>query len=150
MGRSRRADTVIRPFLDAFQMIPPFVYLVPALALFGAGRFTAIVAAVAYAVPIATKLVADGIRGVSPTTVEAARSSGSTRWQMITKVQLPMAREALVLATNQGLLYVLSMVVIGGMVGGGSLGYIVVSGFSPGPAVRQGPRRRHRDHRARA
>ena len=49
---------------------------------------------------------------------------------MISKVQLPMAREALVLATNQGLLYVLSMVVIGGMVGGGSLGYIVVSGFS--------------------
>jgi glycine betaine/proline transport system permease protein len=130
MGRSRRADMSIRPFLDAFQVIPPFVYLVPALALFQPSRFTAIVAAVAYAVPIATKLVADGIRGVSPTTVEAARSTGSTRWQMISKVQLPMAREALVLATNQGLLYVLSMVVIGGMVGGGSLGYIVVSGFS--------------------
>ncbi len=130
MGRSRRTDTVIRPFLDAFQTIPPFVYLVPALALFGVGRFTAIMAALAYAVPIATKLVADGIRGVSPTTVEAANASGSTKWQMITKVQLPMAREALVLATNQGILYVLSMVVIGGMVGGGSLGYIVVSGFS--------------------
>jgi glycine betaine/proline transport system permease protein len=130
MGRSRRADVSIRPFLDAFQVIPPFVYLVPALALFAASRFTAIVAAVLYAVPIATKLVADGIRGVSPTTVEAARASGSTTWQMISKVQLPMAREALVLATNQGLLYVLSMVVIGGMVGGGSLGYIVVSGFS--------------------
>jgi glycine betaine/proline transport system permease protein len=130
MGRSRRADVTIRPFLDAFQVIPPFVYLVPALALFQPGRFTAIVAATAYAVPIATKLVADGIRGVSVTTVEAARSTGSTRWQMISKVQLPMARESLVLATNQGLLYVLSMVVIGGMVGGGSLGYIVVSGFS--------------------
>jgi glycine betaine/proline transport system permease protein len=130
MGRSRGADVAIRPFLDAFQTIPPFVYLVPALALFAAGRFTAIIAAVAYAVPIATKLVADGIRGVSPTTVEAVRSTGSTRWQMISKVQLPMARESLVLATNQGLLYVLSMVVIGGMVGGGSLGYIVVSGFS--------------------
>jgi glycine betaine/proline transport system permease protein len=130
MGRSRGADTAIRPFLDAFQVIPPFVYLVPALALFGPTRFTAIMAAVAYAVPIATKLVADGIRGVAPTTVEAARSSGITRRQMISKVQLPMARESLVLATNQGLLYVLSMVVIGGMVGGGSLGYIVVSGFS--------------------
>jgi glycine betaine/proline transport system permease protein len=130
MGRNRRADLGIRPILDAFQVIPPFVYLVPALALFGASRFTAIMAAVAYAVPIATKLVADGIRGVSPTTVEAARSSGSTTWQMISKVQLPMARESLVLAANQGLLYVLSMVVIGGMVGGGSLGYIVVSGFS--------------------
>jgi glycine betaine/proline transport system permease protein len=130
MGRNRRADLGIRPFLDAFQVIPPFVYLVPALALFGVGRFTAIMAAVAYSVPIATKLVADGIRGVSPTTVEAARSTGSTTWQTISKVQLPMAREALVLATNQGLLYVLSMVVIGGLVGGGSLGYIVVSGFS--------------------
>ncbi|NUR09570.1 MAG: ABC transporter permease subunit [Nocardioidaceae bacterium] len=130
MGRSRRADTVIRPFLDTFQVIPPFVYLVPALALFSSSRFTAIIAATAYAVPIATKLVADGIRGVSPSTVEAARSAGITKRQMITKVQLPMSREALVLATNQGLLYVLSMVVIGGMVGGGSLGYLVISGFS--------------------
>ena len=130
MGRSSRVDLIARPFLDAFQTIPPFVYLVPALALFGVGRFTAIVAAFAYGLPIATKLVADGIRGVSATTVEAARSSGITTRQMITKVQLPMARESLVLAANQGLLYVLSMVVIGGMVGGGSLGYIVVAGFS--------------------
>jgi glycine betaine/proline transport system permease protein len=130
MGRSRRADVVVRPVLDALQTIPSFVYLVPALALFSPSRFTAIFAAVAYAAPISVKLVADGIRGVSPTTVEAARSSGITSWQMIRKVQLPMSKESLVLATNQGLLYVLSMVVIGGMVGGGSLGYIVVSGFS--------------------
>jgi glycine betaine/proline transport system permease protein len=130
MGRNRIIDVWVRPFLDTFQTIPSFVYLVPALALFGASRFTAIVAAVAYGVPIATKLVADGIRGVSETTVEAARASGITSWQMILKVQIPMARESLVLATNQGLLYVLSVVVIGGLVGGGSLGYLVVSGFS--------------------
>ncbi len=130
MGRRHRVDSIVRPVLDAFQTIPPFVYLVPALALFASSRFTAIVAAMAYAIPIATKLVADGIRGVSPTTVEAAESAGITARQMITKVQLPMSREALVLATNQGLLYVLSMVVIGGLVGAGSLGYIVVSGFS--------------------
>lgn len=132
MGRSRRADMIIRPILDAFQTIPAFVYLVPALALFGATRFTAIVAGVAYAAPIAIKLVTDGILGVPETTVEAARSNGVTSWQMILKVQLPMARPSLVLAANQGLLYVLSMVVIGGMVGAGSLGYIVVSGFVQG------------------
>ncbi len=130
IGRSHRLDLVVRPFLDAFQTIPPFVYLVPALALFGVGRFTAVAAAIAYASPIAVKLVADGIRGVPQATLEAVESTGTTSWQTITKVQLPMAREALVLATNQGLLYVLSMVVIGGLVGGGSLGYIVVSGFS--------------------
>jgi glycine betaine/proline transport system permease protein len=130
MGRSKPADSVIRPVLDAFQTIPSFVYLIPALALFGPTRFTAIVAAFAYGVPIATKLVADGIRGVSPVAVEAAESLGTTSWQMIAKVQLPMARAAVVLAANQGLLYVLSMVVVGGLVGGGGLGYLVVAGFS--------------------
>ena len=75
---------------------------------------------------------------MSPTTVEAARSAGHHRWQMITKVQLPMARGGLVLATNQGLLYVLSMVVIGGLVGGGGLGYFVVAGFSQGQLFGKG------------
>jgi glycine betaine/proline transport system permease protein len=138
MGRNRRADTAVRPFLDAFQTIPPFVYLVPALALFGPTRFTAIVAAVAFGVPVATKLIADGIRGVSPTSVEAARASGTTAWQMISRVQLPMAKAAVVLASNQGLLYVLSMVVIGGLVGGGGLGYYVVAGFSQGQLFGKG------------
>ena len=46
-------------------------FLIPALALFQSTRFTAIVAALAYAAPAAIKIAADGIRGVSPTTVEA-------------------------------------------------------------------------------
>ncbi|MEI5674260.1 MULTISPECIES: ABC transporter permease subunit [unclassified Nocardioides] len=130
MARRRMVDRVLRPVLDAAQVMPAFVYLIPVLALFGPGRFTAIVAAVIYAAPVAIKLVADGVKQVSATTVEAATAAGSTPWQLITKVQLPMARSHLVLAANQGLLYVLSMVVIGGLVGGGGLGYDVVLGFS--------------------
>jgi glycine betaine/proline transport system permease protein len=130
MARRKGVDLTIRPLLDAGQTIPPFVYLIPMLALFGPTRFTAIVAGVIYAAPVAIKLVADGVKGVSPTTVEASRSTGATTWQEITKVQLPMARGSLVLAANQGLLYMLSMAVIGGMVGAGALGYDVVLGFS--------------------
>jgi glycine betaine/proline transport system permease protein len=130
MARSRRADSVIRPILDGLQTMPAFVYLVPFLALFAASRFTAIVAAVLYAAPVSIKIVADGVAAVSATTVEAATAAGSNSWQLITKVQLPMARESLVLATNQGLCYVLSMVVVGGLVGAGALGYEVVAGFS--------------------
>jgi glycine betaine/proline transport system permease protein len=62
--------------------------------------------------------------------VEAATASGSSRWQTITKVELPMSRQALILAANQGLIYVLSMVVIGGLVGAGALGYLVVAGLA--------------------
>ncbi|NEC85540.1 proline/glycine betaine ABC transporter permease [Streptomyces sp. SID12501] len=130
MGRSMLVDRVLRPSLDAAQVMPPFVYLVPFLALFGATRFTAIVAAVVYAVPVAIKIIADGVRAVPATTVEAATSAGCNTWQIITKVQLPMSRSALTLATNQGLIYVLSMVVMGGLVGAGALGYDVVAGFS--------------------
>jgi glycine betaine/proline transport system permease protein len=130
MGRSRRVDAVIRPVLDAAQTMPSFVYLVPFLALFSASRFTAIVAAVVYAVPVATKIVADGVRAVNPATVEAATAAGSTRWQIIRNVQLPMSSRAIALAANQGIIYVLAMVVIGGLVGAGALGYDVVAGFS--------------------
>jgi glycine betaine/proline transport system permease protein len=130
MGRSDRADTVLRPVLDAGQTMPAFVYLVPILGLFGPTRFTAIIAAVVFAAPVAIKLVAEGIRRVSPTTVEAATSAGASSWQLIAKVQLPMARSGVTLAASQGLIYVLSMVVVGGLVGAGALGYDVVAGFS--------------------
>ncbi|MGW2746259.1 ABC transporter permease [Streptomyces sp. NPDC001450] len=138
MGRSALVDRLIRPSLDAAQVMPPFVYLVPFLALFGATRFTAIVAAIVYGAPVAMKIIADGIRAVPETTVEAATSAGCNTWQIITKVQLPMSRSALTLATNQGLIYVLSMVVVGGLVGAGALGYDVVAGFSQGELYGKG------------
>ncbi|MET9089747.1 ABC transporter permease subunit [Streptomyces sp. NPDC004237] len=138
MGRSTLADRLIRPTLDAAQVMPPFVYLVPFLALFGATRFTAIIAGVVYAAPVAIKIIADGVRNVSAPTVEAATAAGCNTWQIITKVQLPMARGALTLATNQGLIYVLSMVVLGGLVGAGALGYDVVAGFSQGELYGKG------------
>jgi len=130
MGRSSRVDGWLRPSLDAAQTMPAFVYLIPFLGLFGPSRFTAIVAAVVYAAPVSIKIIAEGIAGVSSDTVEAAQSSGSSPWQTITKVQLPLASSSIALATNQGLIYVLAMVVVGGLVGGGALGYDVVAGFS--------------------
>ena len=138
LARSSTADLIIRPILDLGQTIPAFVYLIPVLALFGPTRFTAIVAGVIYSAPAAIKLVADGVRGVDAGAIEAGRSTGSTTWQEITKVQLPMAKGSIVLAANQGLLYVLAMVVIGGLVGAGALGYDVVYGLAHAEAWGKG------------
>jgi glycine betaine/proline transport system permease protein len=129
-ARHDRLATGIHPLLDAAQTMPAFVYLLPAVALFGASRFTAIVAAVIYAVPPVVRLVERGIRDVPATVVEAAESAGSTPRQLLWKVQLPMARGGLLLAANQGIVMVLAMVVVGGLVGAGALGYDVVAGFS--------------------
>ncbi|MFI1992235.1 ABC transporter permease [Actinoplanes sp. NPDC020271] len=129
-ARHDRLAAATRPVLDAAQTMPSFVYLLPAVALFGASRFTAIVAAVIYAVPPVVRLVERGIRDVPATVVEAALSAGSTPRQLLWKVQLPMARGGLLLAANQGIVMVLAMVVVGGLVGAGALGYDVVAGFS--------------------
>jgi glycine betaine/proline transport system permease protein len=130
VGRSRRVERFTKPFLDAGQTMPAFVYLVPVLALFGPTRFAAIVLGVVYAAPVVIRIVADGVRKVPQESVEAAISAGSTSLQVITKVQLPASRRSILLAVNQGLIFVLAVVVIGGFVGAGGLGYLVIVGQS--------------------
>ena len=129
-GRNDRAERLLRPFLDAGQTLPAFVYLVPMLGLFGPTRFTAIATGIVYAIPVVVKIVCEGIRAVPHSLVEAATAAGSTTRQIITKVQLPAAKKTILLATNQGLIYVLAVVVIGGFVGAGGLGYLVIVGNS--------------------
>ncbi|MSX29448.1 MAG: ABC transporter permease subunit, partial [Actinobacteria bacterium] len=130
IGRSARAERMLRPILDAGQTLPAFVYLIPMLGFFGPSRFTAIATGIVYSIPIVVKIVGQGIREVPTTMIEAATSAGSTKWQLITKVQLPAAKKSLLLATNQGLIFVLAVVVIGGFVGAGGLGYLVILGGS--------------------
>ena len=137
-ARHRRFRAILRPVLDAAQTLPAFVYLIPALALFSPTRFTAIVAAVIYAAPPVIRLVEVGIRAVPSTVIEAATASGATRRQLLWKVQLPMSRYALLLAANQGIVMVLSMVVIGGLVGAGALGFDVITGFARGEQFGKG------------
>jgi glycine betaine/proline transport system permease protein len=131
-ARSDRARAIVRPLLDFAQTMPAFVYLIPAIALFGPSRFTGVVAAVIYAMPPVIRLVDAGIRAVPPPVVEAATAYGATERQVLWKVRLPLSRRALLLAANQGIVLVLAMVVIAGLVGAGALGYDVIAGFAQG------------------
>lgn len=130
VGRNRRAEKILRPFLDAGQTLPAFVYLIPMLGLFGPTRFTAIATGIVYSIPVVVKIVGEGIRSVPASIIEAATAAGSTVRQIITKVQLPAAKKSILLAANQGMIFVLAVVVIGGFVGSGGLGYLVILGGS--------------------
>ena len=128
-AESVRARKTMRPVLDVLQTLPQLVYIIPFIYLMPVSIVPGVMASVLYAAPVVIRLVEAGVREVSPHPVEAADSFGATRMQLLLKVKIPLARDAIMLGVNQGIIMVLAVVVIAGLVGSGALGYDVAQGL---------------------
>ena len=131
-SESRVVSGVMRPVNDVLQTLPQLVYIIPFIYLMPVSIVPGIVAGVLYAFPVVVRLVERGLRDVAPESVEAAGAFGATRAQILRKVKIPLAGDAIMLGVNQGIIMVLAVVVIGGLVGSGALGYEVAQGLVRG------------------
>ncbi|MCF8043764.1 MAG: proline/glycine betaine ABC transporter permease [Desulfarculaceae bacterium] len=129
-ARSDRFDTYLRPVLDAMQTTPAFVYLVPIVMLFSVGNVAGVLATIIFALPPIIRLTNLGIRQVPQELVEAGQAFGGTRWQVLRKVQVPIALPTILAGLNQTIMMALSMVVIAALIGAGGLGSPVVLGLN--------------------
>ncbi|MGN6549449.1 MAG: choline ABC transporter permease subunit [Pararhizobium sp.] len=120
----------VRPILDLMQTIPTFVYLIPALILFGLGMVPGLVATVVFAVPAPVRLTRLGIVSTPTSLIEAAEAFGATRWQVLTKIELPYALPQIMAGLTQTIMLSLSMVVIAALVGADGLGVPVLRALS--------------------
>jgi len=126
MAKSNRVESIVKPILDAMQTMPSFVYLIPALMFFGLGKVPAVFATIIYAVPPVIRLTNVGIRQVPQSVIEAARAFGSSSWQILKDVQLPLAIPSIMVGINQTTMMALAMVVIASMIGARGLGLEVL------------------------
>lgn len=129
-GRSDAFEAGIRPALDAMQTTPAFVYLVPIVMLFSVGNVAGVLATIIFALPPLIRLTSLGIRQVHPELVEAAQAFGATNWQVLIRVQVPLAMPTILAGMNQTIMMALSMVVIAALIGAGGLGSPVILGLN--------------------
>lgn len=121
-ARSDRVNSIVRSVLDAMQTIHPFVYLVPIVVLFGIGKVPGTIATIIFALPPMVRLTNLGIRQVPEDVVEAGKAFGTSDWQLLRDIQIPLALPSIMAGVNQTLMLSLSMVVIVALIAGGGLG----------------------------
>ncbi|MGX1186289.1 glycine betaine/proline transport system permease protein [Pseudomonas sp. F-14 TE3623] len=121
-GLAPAFDRVVDPCLDLIQTMPPYIYLLPAIALLGYGPATALLATFIVALPPALRLTSLGIRMTPKEFIELGDASGVTGMQMFFKIRLPFAMPSIMAGVNQSLMMAFGMVVIAGIVGSGGLG----------------------------
>ena len=126
MARSNKLQSIINPILDVMQTMPSFVYLIPVVMLLGIGRVPGVLAVVIYAIPPMIRLTNLGIRLVDRDVLEAADAFGSSSWQKLRNVQIPLALPTIMAGINQTIMMALAMVVIASMIGVQGLGQPVL------------------------
>ncbi len=137
-SQNPRATRIMLTICDTFQTFPSFIYLIPVMMLFGVTDTSVLIAIVIYATVPATRYTIQGMLSVPPQLHEAGSMSGVNRLQRYFSIELPMAFPHIALGINQTVVFALSMVIIGALIGTDDLGQLILKSLSDKDGVGNG------------
>lgn len=132
-AHSPKVWRVLNPILDLMQTMPTYVYLIPALILFGLGMPSGMLVTIIFCAPAPLRMTYLGLTSIPKALIEAGQSFGATKRQLLWKVELPAALPTIMAGVTQCIMLSLSMVVIAGLIGAAGLGTQVVRALNNGP-----------------
>lgn len=131
-AHSKLVDKLLTPVLDTMQTTPPMTYLIPAILFFGIGTAPSIVSIVIFTVAPPVRTTSLGIEEIPREVIEAGKSFGASTRQIVTKIEFPMAKPAILVGMNQSIMIGFTMVVLAGFIGAGGLGEEILGGINRG------------------
>ena len=132
------SEMCIRDRCDTFQTFPSFIYLIPVMMLFGVTDTSVLIAIVVYSTIPAVRYTVEGLRGVPESLHDAGSMSGVNRFQRWVSIELPMSFPHMALGINQTVVFALSMVIIGALIGTDDLGQLILKSLSDRAGVGNG------------
>ena len=130
LSRVPKWSGMIMPVLSIFQTIPGLVFIGVLFIWWGMIYPTVIVALTAYAMFPVLKNTYTGIVSVDGKYLEAARGCGMSPFQILYKVELPLAMPTIIAGLRMAAVYTVSWAVLASMIGLGGLGDFVYQGTS--------------------
>ncbi|MBV9322700.1 MAG: ABC transporter permease [Chloroflexi bacterium] len=112
------------------------MYSIPSLALFallvpftGLTILTAEIGLVSYTLLILIRNIVSGFRSVPSDVRESAVGMGYSQWQMLWRIELPLAMSVIIAGVRVALITTIGLVTVTGVIGQGGLGALILQGI---------------------
>src|SRR5699024_7208149 len=128
--RTHRPAEVALTIANIFITIPSFALFGLFIPILGLGFPPTVVALVMYAILPILRNTITGLREVDPAITESARGMGMTEWQVLFKVELPLAWPVIIAGIRVSVLLILGIAAIAAYVNGPGLGKPIFSGLT--------------------
>ena len=137
-AQNHTASRFILTMCDTFQTFPSFIYLIPVMMLFGVTDTSVLIAIVVYSTIPATRYTVEGLHSVPASLHDAGTMAGVNRWQRLKSISFPISFPHMALGVNQTVVFALSMVIIGALIGTDDLGQLILKSLSDREGVGNG------------